>query len=182
MLTAPLGRPDSLKGTDVFGPWTNHWSGAWSNGTMQYHLWDHARPWHDQWIQPVTQSETHFSDKGRLGAMIRNREVDLAIDVYSHEDGITGWVSKRQHGPVEIPCIGYLLEETTLLWICQPQEPHERFAPTTEWFVFLERCDAASNARRYRIYGHPVRIDGTVTWNAEERGAHRGRYCAERPA
>ena len=179
-LTSRHGLYRCIHGNEVFRPWTNRWSGTWSNGTTQHHLWDRTRAWHGQWIQPVAQSESVLPDRQRLGALLRRRAVDLAINVYSDEAGITGWVSKRQHGRQEIPCIGYLLEETTLLWLCQIQAPDRLFAPRTDWFLYLERCDAAPRARHYVINGQPLVIEGMVTWKREERSAHRGHYVAAR--
>ena len=30
-------------GEEVFRPWTRRWSGTWSNGSSQYHLWDQTQ-------------------------------------------------------------------------------------------------------------------------------------------
>ena len=171
---------ERLQNMDVFKPWTNRWSGKWSNGKTQYHIWDETRAWNGQWIQPITQSEGEFADKDNLREMMLNNRVELAINGYSCENCITGWVSKRQHGRLEIPCIGYLLSDTTMIWVTQIQKPNGLFTKNTRWFFFLESIDSGSNASQYSIYGQAVVIDnGKVILKSAERGKHFGTYFSD---
>ena len=177
---ARTGLREHVTGGEVFQPWAHRWSGMWSNGSSQYHIWDQTQYWNGRWIQAVTQSEAGFTDGSNLEAMFARNQVDLGINVYTAETGITGWVSKRQHGRLEVPHIGYLVDATTLIWICQQNEPDRLFQKDSTWFIYLEKVDSLTNAQRYTIYGHPFVIDGTVRWQAQQRGQHCGIYQARR--
>jgi hypothetical protein len=101
---------------DIFRPWTNRWSGIWSNGVPQYHIWDSTRAVDGRWIQPVSLSETRFADACCVEEMLQRGETDVAINVVNYELQITGWVSKRQGADLELPHIGYLVNDTTLIF------------------------------------------------------------------
>lgn len=180
VLQSQTGLAEPVIQQDLFAPWTNRWSGSWSNGTSQYHIWGPTYRREGRWLQPVAQSEVHFPDLRRLGAMLRANEADLAINVFSEETGISGWVSKRQHGRLEIPCIGYLLDETTLLWVAQEQEPEHLFAPNPQWLIFLEKVDTLTAPRQYQIYGRSVVIDHGIVWDDLVWQEHTGHYV-EKP-
>ncbi len=169
---------DSLSQRDVFKPWTNRWSGRWSNGRPQYHIWDSTRFVNGQWIQPVSLSETGFATACRVEEMLQNRRTDVAINVFSRENGITGWVSKRQHGRLELPHIGYLVNDTTLIWICQIKDPENLFAPDSRWFVFLETVQNSSTPAVYKIYGQPFAMTEKFFVDSNEQGKHFGTYHA----
>ena len=169
------GMKGPVAGEEVFKPWTHRWSGVWSNGSSQYHVWDQTQLWDGQWIQAVSQSEVGFIDGGNLEKMLSGNDVDLGINVYTSETGITG-VSKRQHGRLELPHIGYLVEATTLIWITQPQDPDHLFQGDQTWFVFLEKVDSPTDPKRYSIYGYPFVIEAGLRWDAEQSGQHYGNY------
>jgi hypothetical protein len=167
---------DSLANKDVFAPWVNRWSGEWSNGTRQYHIWDSTYVSNDRIVQAVTLSESQFVNYGCLDEMLRTQEVDIAINVVSPRYGITGWVSKTRNGQLELPHIGYWVNDTTLVWICQIKEPGKLFARDQRWFVFLETVNTSANPAEYRIYGQPVVIKETFTVETGQRGKHCGVY------
>ncbi|MCI0691876.1 hypothetical protein L0337_07690 [candidate division KSB1 bacterium] len=169
---------DSLSQRGVFNPWTNRWSGRWSNGRLQYHIWDSTRFIDGQWIQPVSLSETGFAKACCVEEMLQNRRTDVAINVFSHENGITGWVSKRQRGRLELPHIGYLVNDTTLIWTCQIKDPENLFAPDSRWFVFLETVQNSSTPAVYKIYGQPFELTDNLLVNSNEQDKHFGTYHA----
>ena len=175
-----IGPREPVADGEIFKPWAQRWSGTWSNGTPQFHVWDRTQYWNGQWIQAVTQSEIEFSVSGNVEAMFLRNQVDLGINVYTAETGITGWVSKRQHGRLELPHIGYLVDARTLVWITQPQDPDHLFQGDPTWFVFLETVDSRTDAKRYSIYGHMVVIESGLRWDAERRGQHCGNYEVQR--
>jgi len=177
IFASPTGIMKEFPGEEIFNPWISRWSGSWSDGSSQFHEWEQTRYRKGQWIQPVIQSETEFSNKDNLKSMFINNQVDLGINVYTPEFGITGWVSKYQHGRLELPHIGYLYDETTLIWFCQPHKSNKLSRLTTSWFVFLERVDSYSNPGQYMIYGLPFVIEnGKIGFKSEERGKHCGTY------
>lgn len=163
-------------GEEVFKPWTQRWSGMWSNGSSQYHLWDQTQRWEEQWIQAVSQSEVGIVNRGNLEKMLSGNDVDVGINVYTLKTGITGWVSKRQHGKSEWPHIGYVVDATTLIWITQSQDPDHLFQEDAVWFVFLERVDSATDPKHYSVYGHPFVIESGLRWEVEQSGHHCGSY------
>jgi hypothetical protein len=167
---------DTLENKDVFAPWTNRWSGVWSNGALQYHIWDSTRVMRGRMIQPVTLSESSFTNYCCVERMAQSGKTDVAINVFSREHGITGWVSKNQRGRVELPHVGYLINDTTLVWLCQIKEPGKLSAPNNRWFIFLETVNTSANPAEYRIYGQPVVIMETVVVESDQRGKHYGTY------
>jgi len=166
------------KESEVFGPWTNHWMGMWSNGMTQYHIWDSTRLVDGRWLQPVTLSEFEFIAPDRLDAMVAQRRADAALNVYSRESGVTGWVSKYQHGRFEIPHIGYALNDSSLIWICQVKTPAHLFAPESCWFVFFETVSTASSPAEYNIYGRSILINNDSCTSAGLHERHNGTYFA----
>ena len=157
------------KGSHVFAPWTNWFFGDWDNYSdkpaPQYHIWDNTISMAGRYIQPVTQSTREFaysskpgsnsleltnhSIQGNLQKLIKDKKTDIAVDVCSKDYGITGWVTKLQKSPiVELGHIGYLIDDTSLIWIAQ-----DTANPTDEWAMFFERGDKTSRASRYSVDG-----------------------------
>jgi hypothetical protein len=178
IISDPAGLYDTLVNHDVFEPWTKHWSGAWSNGRMQYHIWNLTVIVGGRWIQPVTLSETAFVDYCSIDTMMQRNETDIAINVFSAADGITGWVSKRQHGRIELPHIGYLVNDTTLLWICREQKSEQSNTGHTPWYIFLETVRGSGDSAEYMIYGQPAVIEDSLSADEHEQGKHHGTYHA----
>ena len=87
----------------IFQPWTNRWAGWWSNGAPQYHVRDTTRCLDGQRIQPVSLSEYGFVAPAHLDASVRRSRADAALNVFTRGHGVTGWVSRYQHGRVEMP-------------------------------------------------------------------------------
>lgn len=173
----PAGAPED----DVFRPWASRWSGQWSDGSLQYHVWDRSRCQEGRWVQRVAQSEAAFPEPTRLGSMVHRGEVDLAVNVFSERLGITGWVSKRQHGPLDIPCIGYLLEPAVLLWICQTsgrarEVPGQGALVQDGWFAYLESVEASSDSATYHIYGHAFTLTSRGLRYGAPTALHTSQY------
>ncbi len=166
------------RAAEIFQPWTNRWAGLWSNGAPQYHVWDSARFVNGQWIQPVSLSEFEFVEPEYLDDDVRQRRADAAINVYARSHGVTGWVSKYQQGRFEMPHIGYVINDSTLLWICQIKNPERLFTRESCWFVFLETVTISSAPAEYRIYGQSILITDDFYAEAGEQDLHRGTYYA----
>ena len=159
---APSFRGDPMR---VFAPWTDWWQGRWSNGKTYYHIWDptvaHKKDGKTLAVQPVTQSEHGFAHSGNLATMRdQKKRVDLAINVCTAQRGITGWVSKEDG---EMPHLGYLLNEVTLIWIARHNGQH---------FMFFEWVDPSAGT--YGIHGRPFSLEGGTLERG--RGRHYGTY------
>jgi len=179
LFSTPNGLNIATTGEEVFTPWIQWWSGTWSNGNPQYHIWHQTELFNGQWIQAVTQSESGFVEYQNLEASVRNNRVDLGINVYSSSTGISGWVSKRQHGRLELPHIGYLYDAETIIWICQPQPSEGLLHNEQSWFVFLEKIEKAARAPKYSIQGKSFRIvNKKIVYESSE---HHGIYHAHLP-
>ncbi len=163
----------------VFEPWAGRWAGSWSNGRQQFHSWGPAMLLEGRWVQPVTLSESEFVEPNCAQDMMALRRSDIAINVNSPQHGITGWVSKVQDGRVEMPHIGYQLNDTTLIWLCQAKYPGREQEPGRgDWLVFLETIVQPQGQAAYRIHGLKFRFgeEGAIQAAPEN---HSGLY---RPA
>lgn len=161
---------------DVFQPWTDRWQGMWSNGKMQYHVWDSTRLIDDRMIQAVSLSEYALVPVHEAGKAARFSWSDLAVNILSPETGVTGWVSKYQSGRWELPHVGYSINDTTLIWICQIKSPDHLFVADSLWFVFLEIVRSSGENKEYRIYGLSVIVTDRFVARIDQRGRHRGIY------
>ncbi len=152
--------PAGVSGTTVYRPWQGWWCGDFhSPGSRLYthhHVWDETVSRSGVYVQPVTQSVTRFVGSSNLTTMLSSNKVDLAINVLSSADGLTGWVSKRQWGsPTEHPHIAYYLDATHVLWVTQTQG-----GPTDKWFLFFEWSNGTLGPTRYGIHGRELQISG----------------------
>jgi hypothetical protein len=158
---------------DVFRPWNGRWSGTWHGSTAlaQHHIWDETQDSGGSRIQPVTQSITRFVGAAGLAAALTpgaegRTQVDLGINVWRPGDGITGWVSKGQFGPEELPHVGYSPNPHTLLWITQPT------VGSTYW-MFFEWVDPPNrygiHGRSFQLMGQRFDRGGLVGWTVYHR-------------
>lgn len=178
IFTRPETAYAGIPGEKIFAPWTNRWSGVWSNGTPQYHIWETSINIDGQWVQPVSISETGFAELNIAETMLRDKGADIAINVFSPAEGITGWVSKYQHGRAELPHIGYRINDTTLVWICQVKQPDRLFETANHWFIFLETVDQSADPVAYRIYGRELTLNRADAGIGITPAAHCGTYDA----
>lgn len=173
-----LEPPSSLDGGQLFVPWFGRWSGKWCNGKWQFHTWGEAQPLEGQWVQPVTLSESEFVALNWAQEMLARGDADIAINVYSPQNGITGWVSKVQHGRMEMPHIGYQLNDTTILWFSQIKHPGQEQYPGQDWLMFLESVSRKQMPARYGIQGLGFRLEETGGLKAASQN-HSGLYTAQ---
>ncbi|NIV72011.1 MAG: hypothetical protein GWN44_04650 [Calditrichae bacterium] len=176
-----IARPEasykSFAQKDVFANWTNRWSGMWSNGRRQYHVWGSTEIVDDRLIQPVTLSETDFINFCCAKKRLAYNATDVAINIFSRTLGLTGWVSKRQYGQKkELPHLGYRVNDTTLIWICQTKAPDSLFTCCDKWFIFLETVTTDRIPGEYRIYGLRIKIEEDGISVIGRRDQHQGIY------
>jgi len=153
-------------GKNIFDPWDSSWQGKYSfkkqeNGrpaptSDQYHIWDKTRKVGEQWVQPVTQSETGFANGSNLAEKKEQKKTDLAINVWDEECGVTGWVSKHQNNNrEEWILIGYCIKGR-LIWIAQRLDPTTKEpVKADEYFLFYEWVEST----RYGILGRRFKIE-----------------------
>lgn len=158
----------------LFAPWSGRWRGPWANGVMQYHDWRPPRRVGKRWLQTVTIGEAGFVS----AAEVADRG-DLAISCWSAALGMTGWVSKRLHGVLQLPHLGYRIDDTTMVWFCTRAEGDLAMEPPRDWLVFLETVSGTGQERIYRIEGIPVRLGSRCVAIEAEAGRHSGRYAAQ---
>jgi hypothetical protein len=158
----------------VFDPWTNCWSGRWSDGSPQYHVWDNTELRGDQYVQPVTQSQMAHVTARNFAFMVGQTppRVDVAINVFSDRWGITGWVSKKQgaSGLKELPHVGYSVNPRTLIWITH-QYDAAGFRPDPaemSFWMFVEWVDPNGS---YSIRGRGFQIVPGATAQVRDGGA-----------
>lgn len=160
---------NAVKNEKVFDPWDGWWTGKWSNNADQYHIWDRTAfdTSSQQWVQPVTQSTNGFAWKrsgDETGNGIKVADADIAINVWSSKNGITGWVSKQ--GGTELPHVGYSVNTNTLIWLTKYGN---------DYFLFLERV--VEGGKKYSIYGRPFTVDKQkLVVNPANIFSHNGTY------
>jgi hypothetical protein len=77
-----------------------------------------------------------------------------------------------------MPHIGYVINDSKLLWICQIKTPERLFTRENCWFVFLETVTVSSAPAEYRIYGQSILMTDDFYADAGGRDLHRGTYYA----
>lgn len=150
-------------GKDVFDPWTNWWLGDWG-GKPQYHIWDGTEVNSlGQYVQPVTQSETAHASRSNYQYLADRWCANVAVNVYSSADGVTGWVTKRQTSKAgskyltQLPHLGFSMPEKKLLvWITKEYANPSSgsigsMAGETSFWVFLEYVEGSDYHIRGRI-------------------------------
>ncbi|NIV94876.1 hypothetical protein GWN42_19315 [candidate division KSB1 bacterium] len=142
----------------------------------QYHVWEVTYFYDGQWIQPVSLSEYDFTGFHQVQDKLQTGLTDIAVNVFSDELGVTGWVSKWQKTRVEMPHLGYWVNETTLVWFCQINEPEKLVTIDNRWFVFLETVDRSPNPIEYQIYGVQIIVGETLSLVPGQVGKHFGTY------
>nr|NIT55683.1 hypothetical protein [Fodinibius sp.]NIV10651.1 hypothetical protein [Fodinibius sp.]NIY24267.1 hypothetical protein [Fodinibius sp.] len=85
----PYSNYGNFASNGVFEPWTNRWSGKWSNGKMQYHIWDTTQFFNARMVQAVTLSESRFVHIDKAGKIAQSGKADIAVNILSAEAGIT---------------------------------------------------------------------------------------------
>lgn len=163
--------------SEAYDPFRNWWCGLWRNSDKHYHIWDFTQAFGGRYIQPVTQSELAFADGKTVDTMLKASpsRADLAINVVSPL-GLTGWVSKKQHGIKELPHVGYILARGELIWIAQHIGD-----PEYQWFMFYERA-TTSGDERYEIDGVRFALDVAArTTKDHDSGSHYGKYYYHDP-
>ncbi|MEM1264921.1 MAG: hypothetical protein AAGI50_02790 [Pseudomonadota bacterium] len=154
-----------------YDPWNGAWRGPWlkpgqtarERRELHAHIWDETQhvtfAGHSQYVQPVTQSRTGFKLERDLTP--QPAETNIAINVWSPQHGLTGWVG---WGGRNDPHIAYLLNPHTLIWVMQFGIA-DRLAPT--FAIFFEWV--AADHQAYGISGRFFDLSPEAT----RPGGHR---------
>lgn len=170
--------PAGVGGTSVYRPWQGWWCGTFNSAgsaMVHHHVWDETVTRSSVDVQPVTQSKHRFVGASNLASMLTANKVDLAINVFSRTDGLTGWVSKRQWGAgTEHPHIAYYLDATHVIWVTQQEGTSNPY----RWFMFFEWSNSTLSPTRYGIHGREFEISsGRIGPPPPER--HYGTYRSQ---
>lgn len=163
---AGLSRPFSSKGLETF-------PGRWKGDNRRYHFasgeemesstwfmtWEPGAESGDEYVQRVIGSQTQHYDSE---TMPREGEgqVDLALNVYRKDIGITGWLSTEIEARQELALIAYQFGDDTFLWIGQVLDPdlNPVMAGNVFW-MFLEWIVPKGKKPAYYMYGLMFEID-----------------------
>jgi hypothetical protein len=111
----------------------------------------------DLYVQRVVGSqEKHYSSDPL--PPLEQKKVDLALNVYRKDIGITGWLTTWVQFPSEMALISYEIEQGTFLWIGQVLTRDLTVPPNMEnlFWMFLEWNAPEENA--YFMYGLQFKI------------------------
>jgi hypothetical protein len=150
-----------------------------------------ASTWHMTWgkgsfddgvyLQTVVGSKERHHEADRLPEL-SEKKVDLALNVYRKDIGITGWLSTFVEFRNEMALIAYELQKGVFLWIGQvlteklePVENEKLFWMFFEWYEAPASPDARPS---YCMYGLMFEIDfdaGTAR-HFESQGVRKARF------
>jgi hypothetical protein len=171
-------------GNTVFDPWNGKWKGPWvSEGKGwsweqdSHHVWTITKKRaNGKYVQMVTQTKSNvkqngkrtpkeddcneFIDGSNIDKKVKAGKVDLAINVYDKECGVTGWVTKNNK-TVEMPHIGYKLGKDVLIWITQEQDKDGKPKEPGTYLIFFEWANP--KLKKYGILGRRFKLkDGKI--------------------
>lgn len=112
--------------------------------------WEKGTETPDLYIQRVVGSqEKHYSSDALPD--LSQRKVDLALNVYRKDIGITGWLSTWVQFPSEMALIAYEIEQGCFLWIGQVLTRDLQVPPNMDnlFWMFLEWIEKP----HYYMYG-----------------------------
>jgi len=142
------------------------WHMTWSDGTFVDNIYKQT---------VVGSKEKHYSDDNLPD--LSEKKVDLALNLYRKEIGITGWLSTYVETRSEMALIAYELEEGAFLWIGQvlteklePVENEKLF-----WMFFEWKPKAESH---YYMYGlmFEIDFDEPSARHFEPQGVRKARF------
>ncbi len=154
---------------DAYDPWDGWWAGRWKNAAVNLHIWDKTQGGRQLVSQLQAKPGLWFAHNGTVGKLKGGGKVDIALNVVTARDGLTGWVRKHQNDQATLPHIAFLLSPTCLIWITRIYKrasPKMTIAPfaapkdynPSKFFCFVEQTNG-KNASMYTITGFEFWID-----------------------
>lgn len=118
-----------------------------------YMTWERGKLSDGVYIQNVVGSQEKHYFSNNLPPLSA-RKVDLALNVYREDIGITGWLTTWVQFRSEMALISYEIEQGTFLWIGQVLTPDLQVPPNMNnlFWMFLE-WQVPDEKRHYNMYG-----------------------------
>jgi len=115
--------------------------------------WEKGKETDGVYIQNVVGSQEKHYTSDALPAL-SERKVDLALNVYRSDIGITGWLTTWVLFPTEMALISYEIEQGCFLWIGQVLTRDLQIPPNLDnlFWIFLEWI-APGDKPNYFMYG-----------------------------
>lgn len=142
------------------------WHMTWEKGTFH----------EGEYVQRVVGSKERNLTSDALPDL-KERKVDLALNVYRKDIGITGWLTMWVESRNELALISYELSPGTFLWIGQVlKENLEPEMGEKLFWMFLEWIDA--DRKHYYMYGLLFNIDfeECTAMAIEDQGFRKSRF------
>ena len=125
------------------------WNMTWEKGTKKG----------DEYTQRVVGSKEKHYRSNELPPLT-DKKVDLALNVYRKNIGITGWLSMYVEFRLELALISYQFGDDTFLWIGQfLSENFEPMFGENRFWMFLEWIDFKMKPISYYMYGLQFDLD-----------------------
>jgi hypothetical protein len=165
-----VNRHYDLEGKEIVADATT-WHMTWSKGTFTKGVY----------LQTVVGSKLKHYTQDDLPDL-SEKKVDLALNVYQKEIGITGWLSTYVESRSEMALISYELSKGAFLWIGQvlteklePVENEKLFWMFFEWY---EPAKKPSNKPHYYMYGlmFEIDFDASTAHHFELQGVRKARF------
>jgi hypothetical protein len=137
--------------------WYERPSGVAVNSVVLRSVWDKTRATSRGYMQRITGSETVHIHPDRVTEH-SSGAVDLTINVYREDLGITGWVSKCDRSREEWTAVAYDLGDR-LLWVNKKMTEGGRPVEDDVFLLTLEWIGDVAGKRRVFMVGLPFRID-----------------------
>ena len=120
--------------------------------SVLHSVWDKSIRTDGKYIQKITGSETGYYQPDRLPDLSEKR-VDVIVNLYEDNLGVTGWVSKYQRGREELTSVAYLIGEREMLWMNKAISTNEQPVEDNVFLVSLEWDGIFNGKERYFIVG-----------------------------
>ncbi len=143
-----VNRRFAFDGGDEMDPDPPTWHMTWGKGETSG----------DEYVQTVVGSQLRHFTADKLPPIAENK-VDLALNVYRPEIGITGWLTTRIEFRQELALIAYELSRGAFLWIGQVLGPDLKpVMQENVFWMFLEWYKSRPR-KSYYMYGVMFEID-----------------------
>lgn len=112
-----------------------------------------------EYVQRVVGSQRRHYASDELPDLSENL-VDLALNLYRKDLGITGWLTTRVEARQELALIAYQFDKLKFLWVGQVLSPNlEPVLDKDVFWMFLEWLDPKEESPAYFMYGLMFEID-----------------------
>jgi hypothetical protein len=128
------------------------------NKSVLFSVWDETLQSGDQYVQKITGSDLGYYQTANLPPL-SEQKVDLTVNVFRDDVGITGWVSKYQHSQEELTAVAYEISQHELLWMNKWVTRDGKAVDDDIFLLSLEWLGTYGGRPRYFIIGLSFEID-----------------------